>query len=119
MFKKIFYFSLNDEYYIKLETAAENKGMTIQDYIRYKLFNQNTIFTVAEAVRRVQTGSFKNKTFSLPDLYGNEWILDRGRAGVFGKNFFNHIVKHPELGIRFIPNHTIKRRAVYSYMKED
>ena len=50
-------FSLNDEYFKKLAKAAEDKGMTIQDYIRYKLFDLNTIFTVEEAVRRVQTGN--------------------------------------------------------------
>ena len=57
-------FSLNDEYYSKLETAAENKGMTIQDYIRYKLFDLNTIFTVEEAVRRVQVGDQRQDLLS-------------------------------------------------------
>lgn len=61
--------------------------MTIQDYIRYKLFDLNTIFTVEEAVRRVQIGDYKNKPFSLPDLHGDSWTLERGMAGVFAKIF--------------------------------
>lgn len=108
-------FSLNDEYYTKLKTAAENKGMTIQDYIRYKLFDLNTIFTVEEAIRRVHTGGYKGKTFSLPDLYGDSWTLKRGMAGVFGKNFYNYISEHPELGIRAQGYDKKIRREIYIY----
>lgn len=112
-------FSLNDEYYRKLEAAAENRGMTVQDYIRYKLFALNTIFTVEEAVRRVQVGDFKDKTFSLPDLYGDAWTLERGVAGVFGKNFYNYIFAHSELGIRALGYDKKTRREIYTYEKED
>ena len=108
-------FSLNDEYYSKLEASAENNGMTMQDYIRYKLFDLNTIFTVEEAVRRVQNGDYKHKTFSLPDLYGDSWTLERGMAGVFGKNFFNYISEHNELGIRAHGFDKKIRREIYSY----
>lgn len=108
-------FSLNDEYFKKLEKAAEDKGMTIQDYIRYKLFDLNTIFTVEEAVRRVQTGDYKDKTFSLPDLYGDSWTLERGMAGVFGKNFYNYISEHTELGIRAQGYDKKIRREIYIY----
>ena len=112
-------FSLNDEYYSKLEKAAKTKGMTIQDYIRFKLFDLNTIFTVEEAVRRVQVGDFKNKTFSLPDLYGDAWTLERGLAGVFGKNFYIYISEHTELGIRAQGYDKKTRREIYTYEKGD
>ena len=112
-------FSLNDEYHSKLETAAKNKGMTVQDYIRFKLFDLNTIFTVEEAVRRVQVGDFKDKNFSLPDLYGDAWTLERGRAGVFGKNFFIYISEHPELGIIDLGYDKKTRREIYTYKQED
>lgn len=111
-------FSLNEEYYNKLETAAESKGMTIQDYIRYKLFDLNTIFTVEEAVRRVQSGDYKNKTFSLPDLYGDSWTLERGMAGVFGRNFFNHVSEHTELGIKPQGYDKKTRREIYTLVNK-
>ncbi len=108
-------FSLNDEYSRKLEETAKDKGMTIQDYIRYRLFDLNTIFTVEEAVRRVQNGDYKDKIFSLPDLYGEEWTLERGMAGVFGKNFYNYITEHTELGIRAKGYDKKTRREIYTY----
>ena len=116
-----FRFDLNKEYGERLEADAKAHGMNIQEYIRYKLFGEVTIFSVAEVVKRLQAGDFANKEFTVPDVYTDEeWSqIDRGTAGVLGKNFFIHIAQHPELGIRFIPNRTIKRRAVYSYMKED
>lgn len=111
-------FSLSDDYYCKLETAAKNKKMSIQDYVRYKLFDIYSIFTVTEAVRRVQVGDFKNKTFSLPDLYGDEWTLERGLAGVFGKKFYNYISEHTELGIKAQGYDKKTRREIYKYEKE-
>ena len=89
--------------------------MTIQDYIRFKLFNLNSSFTVEEAVRRVQSGNFT--TFTLPDLYGEAWTLKRGMAGVFGKNFYNYITNHSELGIRAQGLDRKSRREIYKYEK--
>lgn len=113
-------FDLNQEYGERLEADAAKKRMSIQEYIRYKLFGEVTIFTVDEVINRIQVGDYKNKEFTVPDVYTDEeWSqIDRGNAGVLGKNFYNHITEHPELGIRFIPNRTIKRRAVYIYEKE-
>jgi len=114
-----FRFDLNEEYSKKLEDAAEAKRMNIQEYIRYKLFNETTIFSVDEVIKRIQTGSFDGKEFTVPDVFSDEeWSqIDRGNAGVLGKNFFNHITENPDLGIRFVKDRTIKRRAVYTYMK--
>lgn len=113
-------FALNDDHYCKLENDAQNANMNIQDYIRFKLFNETTIFTVDEAIRRIKEGGFENTEFTLPDVYGDDWTMSReDGAGVLGKHFFNHIAKHPELGIRFVPDRTIKRRVVYTYQKED
>jgi hypothetical protein len=113
-------FDLNKEYSEKLENLAAEKHMNVQDFIRFKIFNEATVFTVNEAVKRIQNGEFENTEFTLPDVYGeDEWTIERGPAGVFGKNFYNHITNHPELGIRFVPNRTIKRRAVYTYKKKE
>ena len=113
-------FALNDEYYTRLENDAKDAHMNIQDYIRFTLFNERTIFTVDEAVRRIKEGNWENIEFTLPDVYGDDWTMSReDGAGALGKYFFNHITKHPELDIKFVPDRLIKRRAVYTYKKED
>ncbi|WP_352416491.1 DUF1413 domain-containing protein [Oscillibacter ruminantium] len=113
-------FDLNKDYSEKLENLAAEKHMNVQDFIRFKIFNETTIFTVDEAVKRIQNGEFENTEFTLPDVYGeDEWTIERGPAGVFGKNFYNHITNHPDLGIRFVPDRTFKRRAVYTYKKKE
>ena len=114
-----FRFDLNQEYSDRLKADAAAKRMSIQEYIRYKLFSEKTIFSVDEVIKRILAGDFEDREFTVPDAYTDEeWSqIDRGNAGVLGKNFYNHIVDHPELGIRFVPNRTIKRRAVYIYKK--
>lgn len=112
-----FRFDLNDQYSKKLKKDAEDNKMNIQEYIRYKLFDEKTIFSVDEVVNRIQAGGFENKEFTVPDVYSDaEWSqIDRGNAGVLGKNFFNYVTEHSELGIYYIPNRTVKRRSVYIY----
>ncbi len=111
-------FDLNQEYSDRLETEAAEMRMTVQEYIRYKLFGETTIFSIDELVKRIKGGDFLNKEFTVPDAYSDEeWSkIDRGNAGVLGKNFYNHTKEHPELGIRFVEGKTIKRRAVYTYL---
>lgn len=113
-------FDLNDEYKEKLEQAAEAMQMSVQDYIRYKLFDVKTIFTVDEAVKRIQNGDFHNldkypEGFTLPDVYGKEWVIERGPAGVFGRRFNEYVEDNPELGIRL--KNKNGRRACYTYNK--
>lgn len=116
-------FDLTDEYKGKLEQAAEAMQMSVQDYIRYKLFDVKTIFTVDEAVRRIQNGDFNDSEkypegFTLPDVYGKEWVIERGPAGVFGKRFNEYIEANPELGIVWIDKDCKqRRRAHYIYNK--
>lgn len=114
-----FRFDLNKEYSQRLEADAAAKRMSIPEYVRYKLFDETTIFSVDELIKRIQGGDFENKEFTVPDAYSDEeWAqIDRGNAGVLGKNFYNYIIDHPELGIRFVSNRTIKRRAVYTYKR--
>ncbi len=114
-----FRFDLNQEYGERLEAAAAKKRMSIQEYIRYKLFGEETIFSVDEVINRIQAGNYENEEFTVPDVYTDEeWAqIDRGNAGVLGKNFYIYITEHPELDIRFVPNRTIKRRTVYVYKK--
>ena len=114
-----FRFDLNEEYGKKLEAAAAERRMSVQEYIRYKLFGEATIFSVDEVIKRLQAGEFSGKEFTIPDVFTHEeWSrIDRGNAGVLGKNFYAYITEHPELGVRYVAGKTIKRRAVYTYRK--
>lgn len=111
--------SVNDEAYQELQQRALDNHQSIQDYIRSVLFG-STIFTVDEAVRRIQSGNFDDPElypsgFELPDVYGDEWTIPRGPAGVLGKAFFNYINDNPDLGIKFKDMGKYGRRAVYTY----
>ena len=110
-----FRFDLNEEYSEKLKKDAEAKHLSIQDYIRFKLFSVTSIFTVEEAIKRIQGGHFEGQFFSLPDIYGDDWTPERGPAGVFGKNFYNYVEEHSELGIHFENMGKYGRRATYTY----
>lgn len=83
--------SLNDEYYQKLQEMAQEEKMSIQDYIRSKLFTEKSIFTPTEAVKRAITQYSSGDFFTLPEIYGDDWKTERGVAGVFGKRFFNYV----------------------------
>ena len=117
-------FDLNEEYKAKLEDAANKMHMKLQDYIRYKLFDLKTIFTVDEAVKRIQNGGFDDTAkypdgFTLPDVYGTEWTIKRGLAGVFGKTFFNYVTQeNTRLGIKFKDMGKNGRLAHYTFHRD-
>ena len=48
-------------------------------------------------------------------LYGDSWTLERGMSGVFGKNFYNYISEHTELGIKAQGYDKKIRREIYTY----
>ena len=106
-------FSLNDEYFEKLEEMAKEEGITIQDYIRNRLFNVTTIFTPVEAVNRALKKYSSGETFTLPELYGDDWTIERGVAGVFGKQFFKFVETECSEKIKFDKMVNSGRRAQY------
>ncbi len=123
MEKKIVKLTLSKEAYDELDALAKGRNQSIQDYIRSKVFGE-TIFTVDEAVKRIQEGQFDVLSlypdgWELPDVYGDDWTIPRGAAGVFGKNFYTFVEANPELGIKFKDMGKYGRRAVYTYRKED
>lgn len=80
--------ALNDEYYQMLKEMADAENKSIQDYIRDKIFNLSTIFTPEEAIKRIQNRNFESSEgFTLPDVYGDDWTIERGPAVVFRKKF--------------------------------
>ncbi len=111
-------FDLTEEYSKRLESDAKENQMTVQEYIRFKLFNETSLFSVDELIRRIQTGDFQDKEFTVPDIYTeDEWFqIDRATAGSLGRCFFDYIKKHEELGIRESGT-KINRRTAYIYKK--
>lgn len=94
-------FALDEEHSKKLEEMAKKEGMSVQDYIRNKLFSMETIYTPAEAMRRVKEKYNSGDKFTIPELFGSDWQLKRGAAGVFGKQFRDYTIDNPGV-VRFI-----------------
>ena len=105
--------SLSDEYYKKLQEMAQNEKMSIQDYIRDRLFTETSIFTPVEAVKRALNKYNSGGCFTLPELYGKDWTIERGVAGVFGKRFFNYIENGGSDKIEFAGMTNYGRHAQY------
>lgn len=89
----------------QVERRSSEKGVSVQQYIKSCIFGDDypaVIFTPAEAVRRALLYPH-GTSFSLPSLYGDDWTLKRGVAGVFGKRFFNYVEVEKETDeIRFV-----------------
>lgn len=109
-------FAVSEEYNLRLEREAAEAGCSIQDYIRIKLFDEPTIYTAAEAVRRALENYKTGDTFTLPDLYEGEWNLQRGHAGAFGKQFYAYVEKEYSDKIKFNAMTDCDRRAQYIMM---
>ena len=88
-----FRFDLNQEYSERLEADAAAKRMNIQEYIRYKLFGEVTIFSVDEVVNRIQSGDFKNKEFTVAMADVNNVVAADFVGIVSGNNVKNKIEK--------------------------
>lgn len=112
----VYKFSLNEEYAQKLEEMAKQDGVSVQDCIRNRLFELETIFTPAEAVRRALDKYGKGECFTLPELYADDWTIQRGMAGVFGKQFFNYISDKGTEKIRFVGMTNYGRHAQYEIL---
>ena len=104
--------TLSEEHYQKLKDMAQEEKKSVQDYIRDKIFDEESIFTPEEAVIRAIEKFSDGKLFTLPDVYGDDWKIKRGPAGVFGKRFFNY-VQDNECRIKFVGMDTYGRRAQY------
>lgn len=107
--------TLNDEHYQKLLKMADNENKSPQQYIYDLVFQESTIFTPAEAVKRAHQKFANGEPFTVPDLYSEEeWrTIGRGPAGVLGKRFFHYISNNKEANIIFVDMGKYGRRAVY------
>lgn len=105
--------AVSEEQYQQLLQMAKEQGSSIQDIIRNKMFEQETIYTPAEAVRRALEKYKSGDRFTLTDLYPNEWNLERGVAGVFGRQTYKYISENYRDRIVYIGRNKQKRQAEY------
>ncbi len=108
--------SLTENEYEKIDALAGSEKMTIQDYIRYKIFSKKSpsIFVPEEAENRALSKFSKGDVFSLPDIYGDDWIkLSPRMTGVFGRRFFKYL-EEKDGQIKFIGMAPDQRRATYT-----
>ena len=108
--------SLNETYYQKLCDMASEEGVSIQDYIRSRVFDEAPPFTPADAVQRALTKYDSGESFTLPQLYDDQWTLTRGYAGVFGKQFYQYVSEHCQDQIRFTEMVDYGRHAQYQVL---
>ena len=111
--------SLTEEELRELQALADKEKMSIQDLFRYKLLAKKSspMFTPEEAAKRAREKFTEDDpSFTLPDIYGNDWFnLDPRMTGVFGKRFFKYV---EELDfIRFDGMTSGNRRATYKIVK--
>ncbi len=111
--------TLNQEYYDIIQDAADKQGISMQEYIRNKIFDEEeSIYNPKEAVTRAYEKYGVNDYFTLPELYGDSWNIARGVAGVFGKQFFEYVqTKHKGM-IKYIGQVNCGRHAQYQIISE-
>ena len=112
--------SVSDETYQKLSDMAKEEGISIQDLIRNRVLGEETtVFTPADAVKRVFAEYDVDDLFTLPELYGDEWsVMKRGIAGVFGKQFFHYVADTCPEKIMFVGMTNRGRHAQYKVVSK-
>lgn len=107
--------TFNEETYQKVCDMAKEEGISVQDLIRNKVLGEETtIFTPAKAVERVFEKYNIGDTFTIPELYGEDWAtMRRGVAGVFGKQFYNYVANECPEKIKFDKMVNSYRHAQY------
>ena len=108
--------SLNDLYYEQLKESAQEQGISIQDYIRKQIFKEKVVFSPVEAVEKALSKYTSGDLFTLPELYGEEWTIKQGAAGVFGKQFNNYISQYYDDRIVYVGKTNYDRHAQYKIL---
>lgn len=112
--------SVDEQTYALLSSMAKEKGVSIQDLIRNKMLGQQTTeFIPATAVQRVFLKYNIGDLFTIPELFGEEWlVMKRGFAGVFGKQFFNYVAENFSDKIQFVGMTNRGRHAQYKVISK-
>ena len=97
-----FKLSLNDDEMRRLDEEARELSMTRQQYCRYKIFGtrMESKYIPQEAVniaRRKHDNGELPDSFTVPDIYGEDWSLERPEAGVFGRRFYDYVTDSGEV----------------------
>ena len=108
-------FTISDSNYDRLCELAAESNLSIQDYIRGKLFSEYNTITPMDAINKALTKS-KGEMFTVPELFGDDWQLPNGVAGVFGKRFFALVSSEFSSQIRFTGTLNTKKHAVYEIL---
>ena len=109
-------FTISIESYEALCTRAAKHKLSVQDYIRRELFSEYNTFTPQDAVDRALSNYSKGDTFTVPELFGEDWNLPNGVAGQFGKKFFALVDSEYSSKIRFTENYNKKKHAIYKIL---
>lgn len=91
---KLISVTFTDEDFEALQKHADERRMSVQEYIRFTVLKKEpTMFTVEEADRRAHEKYKCGDTFALPDLYSDEeWSkLPKSMTGGFGRKWFNFV----------------------------
>lgn len=110
-----FRFGISKEEFEYLKREANSLAMSPQDLVRFKLFGKKNIFNFKYAVDLVFKNINKGETFTLAEIYGDKWTLDKGKSGVFGKNFKKYISENPQFGIVYLKGEKRNRRDLYKF----
>lgn len=86
---------LSEEENKELEEKAKKIGLDKTAYIKKCLnleASEKNIFTVEYAVKLARTEWPKGSSFTLCELYGDDWgKIRNGVAGVLGRNFYKYV----------------------------
>ena len=108
-------FTISDENYQKLLERAGDQS--VQDFIRSVLFpDQVNPITPEIAVTKALSKYSKGDTFTVPDIFGDEWNLTNGYAGVFGKRFYNLVKDDYSDKIKFTETFNRRGLAIYKIL---
>lgn len=105
-------FTVSDENY---ELLMEKAGsMSVQDYIRSVLFPEQVPSVTPEiAVTKALEMFSKGDGFTVPEIFGDDWNLSNGYAGVFGRRFNKLISEKYSDRIRFTDTFNRNGNAIY------
>lgn len=110
-------FTMSDANYSEICLKAKDENMSIQEYIRSILFpNQKTEITPENAVRKALEKYSKGDTFTVPEIWGSNWNLENGYAGVFGRRFNKLVRTEYSNRIHFTGDFNIKNHAIYEIL---
>lgn len=109
-------FTISDENYDDLCKRAELEKLSVQDYVRRELFSEYKTITPMQAVTIALTNYSKGDTFTVPELFGDDWNLPNGVAGQFGKKFFSLVEADYSTKIRFTGNFNNRKNAIYEIL---